>query len=108
MMEYKGYVANVSYDDDARLFHGEVVNTRAVITFQGRSVDELEAELKKSVDVYLEWCKKRKKAPERPYSGTFTVRVTPDVHRAVAIAAAKAKKSLNSWVADTIWSASQR
>lgn len=44
-MAYKGYVAGVDYDEDAGLFHGEVVNTRAVITFQGSSVDELNAKV---------------------------------------------------------------
>jgi predicted HicB family RNase H-like nuclease len=32
---YKGYIARVEYDDDAGIFHGEVINTRDVITFQG-------------------------------------------------------------------------
>ena len=37
MMEYKGYVGRVEYDDEAAIFHGEVINTRDVITFQGRA-----------------------------------------------------------------------
>ena len=41
MMEYKGYIGKVEFDDEAGLFHGEVINTRDVITFQGRSVTEL-------------------------------------------------------------------
>ncbi len=44
-MTYKGYQANVEYDAEAELFHGEVVNTRDVITFQGGSVDALKAAL---------------------------------------------------------------
>ena len=35
MMEYKGYVGKVEFDDEAGIFHGEVINTRDVITFQG-------------------------------------------------------------------------
>ncbi len=41
MMEYRGYLGRVEYDDDAGLFHGEVVNLRDVITFQGTCVEEL-------------------------------------------------------------------
>jgi predicted HicB family RNase H-like nuclease len=41
MMEYKGYPARIEFDDEANLFHGEVINIWDVITFQGRSVAEL-------------------------------------------------------------------
>ncbi len=34
MMTYKGYSGHVSYDDEAKLFHGEVLDTKDVITFQ--------------------------------------------------------------------------
>lgn len=32
MMEYKGYIGVVEFDDEAGIFHGEVVNTRDVIS----------------------------------------------------------------------------
>ncbi len=41
MMEYKGYTATVWFDDQADLFHGEVLNIRDVVTFQGKTVKEL-------------------------------------------------------------------
>ena len=44
MMNYKGFIGVVEYDDDARIFSGEVINTRTVITFQGTTVDEIEKE----------------------------------------------------------------
>lgn len=101
-MEYKGYAAAVEYDEEAKVFHGEVVNTRAVITFQGTSVDALEREFRTSVDVYLAWCQERGTEPEKPYSGHLTVRVPPEVHRAAAVAAARAHQSLNTWIANQI------
>jgi predicted HicB family RNase H-like nuclease len=102
MMEYKGYLATVEYDDEAGIFHGEVVNTRAVITFQGISVDELHRELAASIEDYLAWCAERGKEPEKPYSGTLLVRATPTLHRAVAEAAAREHQSVNSWVTHTL------
>ena len=53
MMDYKGYVGMVEFDDEADIFHGEVVNLRDVITFQGRSVDALRQAFEESVDDYL-------------------------------------------------------
>jgi predicted HicB family RNase H-like nuclease len=102
MMEYKGYLATVEYDDEAGIFHGEVVNTRAVITFQGVSVDELHREMVASIEDYLAWCAERGKEPEKPYSGNLLVRATPTLHRAVAQAAAREHQSVNAWVTHTL------
>jgi predicted HicB family RNase H-like nuclease len=101
-MTYKGYEGLVEYDEEAELFHGEVMNLRDVITFQGRSVDELKKALEESVEDYLAFCKERGEAPEKPYSGQFVVRVEPPLHRAVVTAAKRAGVSLNKWVAATL------
>jgi predicted HicB family RNase H-like nuclease len=58
-MEYKGYEAIVNYDEKAKIFSGEVINTKDVITFQGESVSELEKAFQDSVDDYLEFCLSR-------------------------------------------------
>ena len=57
MMNYKGYIGQVEYDDENRIFAGSVINTRDVITFQGESVQELENAFHESVDDYLAWCR---------------------------------------------------
>ena len=81
-LAHKGYTAGpVEYDPDARIFHGEVLALRDVVTFQGRSVDEIERAFRDSVDDYLEFCAAEGDEPEKPYSGFFTVRTTPELHR---------------------------
>jgi predicted HicB family RNase H-like nuclease len=102
MMEYKGYVGKVEFDDEAGIFHGEVVNTRDVITFQGTSATELTKAFRASVDDYLAFCAKRGEEPEKPYSGQFVTRVSPDLHRKASIAATYSGKSLNAWVAEQL------
>ena len=42
MMEYKGYIGKVEFDDEAGILHGEVINIRDVITFEGTSVVEMQ------------------------------------------------------------------
>ena len=106
-MEYKGYTGIVEFDDEADIFHGEVANLRDVITFQGRSVDELREAFEGSVDDYLAWCIERGKEPDKPFSGKFMVRVAPETHRDISTAAQKSGKSLNAWVADNLASASR-
>jgi len=54
-MEYRGYLGSVEYDAEARIFHGDVVNTRDVITFQGTTVDEIEQAFRDSLDDYIAW-----------------------------------------------------
>jgi hypothetical protein len=57
MMKYKGYEGKTDYDDDAKIFHGEVIGLKDVITFQGTTAQELEKAFKDSIDDYLAWCK---------------------------------------------------
>lgn len=102
MIEYKGYIGHVEFDDEADIFHGEVINTRDVITFQGKSVSELRKALKGSVDEYLAFCKKKNRAPEKPFSGKFMLRVPPELHRELFIAAKTKGLSLNKFVTDLL------
>ncbi len=101
-MTHDGYVATVELDEEAGLFHGEVINTRDVLTFQGRTLDELRAAFADTIADYRDWCRERGKEPERPYSGNFTVRLPPDLHRRIATAAARRGKSVNAFVAETL------
>jgi predicted HicB family RNase H-like nuclease len=102
MMDYKGYIGKVEFDDDAGVFHGEVLNLRDVITFQGKTVAELRKAFHESVDDYLEFCTERHEEPEKPFSGRFVVRVDPMLHKSIAIQARLADTSLNSWVQDVL------
>lgn len=101
-MEYKGYIGKVDFDDDAGIFHGEVINTRDVITFQGTSVEEIRAAFHDSVEDYLDFCAQLGHAPEKPFTGRFMLRISPDLHRKVYIAAKQAGKSLNAWIAEQL------
>ena len=102
MMEFRGYIATVEFDDEADIFHGEVINLRDVITFQGKSVEELRQAFKDSIEDYLDFCAARNEEPERPFSGKFSLRIDPNLHRRISIQARLAKKSLNHWINETL------
>lgn len=108
MMEYKGYIGKIELDDEAAIFHGEVINTRDVITFQGESVRELTQAFHDSVDDYLAFCKERGESPDKPFSGQFVTRIPPELHRQVNSAAAVSGKSLNAWVTEQLQAAVQQ
>jgi predicted HicB family RNase H-like nuclease len=101
-MEYKGYVAKVEFDDEADIFHGEVINLRDVITFEAETVRKLRQAFRESVDDYLDFCAERGEDPEKPYSGKFVVRVEPELHKSIVIEAKRKGKSLNTWVSETL------
>jgi len=105
MMKYRQYIARVEFDEEGGLFHGEVLNLRDVITFEGRTVAELRKAFRDSIDDYLEFCADRNEAPEKPYSGRFVVRVDPSLHKAIATKASLEDKSLSAWVREVLQSA---
>jgi predicted HicB family RNase H-like nuclease len=108
MMEYKGYIGKVEFDDEAGVFHGEVINTRDVITFQGESVVKLRRAFVDSVRDYLAFCEERGEEPDKPFSGQFMTRIPPDLHRRVNLAATLANRSLNAWVSEQLEQAAAR
>lgn len=97
-MKYKGYYGKVAYDDEAHIFHGEVLGLKDVITFQGETVTELQKAFKESVEDYLAWCKERGEAPEKAFSGQFRLRLPLELHAQLALAAAEQGLSLNSYI----------
>ena len=108
LMRRGDHVARITYDEAIDSFFGEVVNTSDVITFYGRSVEELKREMATSIEVHLEGCRAKGVAPSRPYSGKFNFRLSPAEHALIAGAAAAAGKSMNAWIAETLAEAAER
>ncbi|MHB1561680.1 MAG: type II toxin-antitoxin system HicB family antitoxin [Isosphaeraceae bacterium] len=101
-MKYKGYTGVVEFDEESSSLYGRVIGLRDVITFQGDSVAEVTQAFQDSVDDYLEFCARRGRDPEKPYSGQFVLRIDPRLHRALAHAAEEKGQSLTSLVEETL------
>ena len=106
ILEHEGYIAEVGYEEGDELMHGTVVNARAVLHFAGRDIAELRAALADTIADYRDWCKDRGVEPEKPYSGTLSLRISPELHRRIAEQAAKAGESINQFIADRLEEAS--
>ena len=102
ILSYKGYHGKFAYAPEEDIFHGEILHLADVITFQGRSIDELKQALADSIGDYLEFCTLSGKTPQKPYSGKFNVRIPPELHQRVVTQAIHDGKSLNMWVAETL------
>ena len=106
-MIYQGYTARIEFDAEDRLFFGRLAGIQDIVTFHGRTVDELETAFREAVGHYLSTCADRGEAPNKPCSGKLTLRIAPGVHAAIATAAEASGKSLNQWIADTLSRATQ-
>lgn len=107
-MQYKGYHAKVEYEADDRAFHGYVIGMSDIVHFTATTVEDLERELRVSVDDYLDFCKSRGEKPDKPYSGRLVFRTSPDLHRKLAIAAEMCGKSLNQFLEEAAMQAALR
>jgi len=94
---YMGYAARIEFDADDEIFTGKIAGIRDIVGFHAETVADLKAAFHEAVEDYVETCKKVGKEPQKPYSGNLMLRVDPQVHSKVAIAAELAGKSLNEW-----------
>jgi predicted HicB family RNase H-like nuclease len=101
-MNYRDYTAKIEYDADDRIFVGHIMGIQDIVGFHGTTVEELESAFHEAVDHYLEVCGKIGQKPQKPYSGKLTLRIPPEIHRAVATAAEVHNKSINQWAADAL------
>jgi predicted HicB family RNase H-like nuclease len=100
VMKYKNYIARLDYDPSDKIFYGDVVGTRDDITFEGKSVDELEKSFHESIDDYLALCKEEGIKPDTQSSGTLTLRLPPDTHTKITVAAKSEGVSVNRWASN--------
>lgn len=101
-LTYKNYNGTVEYLKEDSCLFGKVVGIKSLLSYKGDSVKELELDFQNVIDEYLADCKERNVEPEQPYKGTFNVRISPELHRNIAVYATEHGKSLNSVVEEAI------
>ena len=101
-LEYKGYTGSIEYSKEDDLLYGKVFGVKGLISYEGNTGKELEGDFKEAIDTYLADCKNEGIKPEKPFKGSFNVRVSPVLHQKAALLAMKHKTSLNSFVAESI------
>jgi predicted HicB family RNase H-like nuclease len=97
-MTYKGYTARIEYSEEDDCLVGRVAGIRDIITFYGNSVKEIHKAFREAVDFYLE----TEENPQKPFSGKFNLRISPELHAKASLKAEKSGKSLNQWVGEAI------
>lgn len=102
LLSYKNYNGTVEYSKEDHCLFGKVVGIKALLSYEGDSVQELEQDFQNVIDDYLAECNERNVEPEQPYKGTFNVRISSELHRNIALYAIEHGKSLNAAVEEAI------
>jgi predicted HicB family RNase H-like nuclease len=102
VMTVDGYNARIDYDPETDMFRGEILGLTGGADFYGKNPKELRQEFKRSLAVFLEVCAEKGIEPRRSYSGKFNLRIAPELHERLAIAAQAEGKSINSLAAEAL------
>ena len=88
-MTYKGYVGSVNYSDRDQVFYGKIEGINGLVNFEGESVRDLTDAFHEAVDDYLAYCEDE-------------VRLTPDIHRQIAMLALQEGISINAYIRNAV------
>lgn len=98
MLKYKGYYGSIHYDEDDLILFGKVEFIKALISYEGESAAEIKKAFEEAIDDYLLMCQTEGFTPEKPFKGTFNVRIGEALHEKAAIAATNRGIKLNELV----------
>ena len=98
ILTYKGFAGSVNFNADDHIFFGKIEGINDLVTFEGISVSELENAFHEMVNLHVEDCKREGNPVEKSYKGSFNVRISQDLHKKAAQAAAVKGITLNQLV----------
>ncbi len=102
VLRYRGYCAMPEYRPEDQVIYGYILGITDLVDFYSENAKDIEKEFHSAVDDYLDFCKEIEKKPQKAYSGSFNVRIDPELHRQAAIAAELSGTTLNKFVAEAI------
>jgi len=102
IIKYAGYEGTAELDLDSFVCRGKILFIDDLVTYQADSPKDIEAAFKEAVDDYVATCEELGREPQKPLSGTFNVRISPELHKAARVRAAADETSLNEMVAAAI------
>lgn len=98
ILQYKGYFTKIEYSVEDKVLYGKIEGIKDLVNFESTSVEQIEFEFHSAVDDYLDLCAELGECPDKAYSGTFNVRIDPELHRKLAMHAFKQSETLNRTV----------
>ena len=94
-LKHNGYIGSIEASLEDNCLFGKVLFIKALVSYEGKTVAELDAAFREAVEDYLTTCQALGQTPEKPCKGSFNVRVGHDLHLAAALAAIRKNVTLN-------------
>ena len=101
-LQHSGYDGSVLYSAEDKMLHGRVLGIRDMISYGGTTVRQLEKNFRDSVDEYLAMCRETGKVPDKPFKGSFNVRIPQELHLRAARFAEQNDKKLNGIITEAL------
>lgn len=95
ILTYKGYITKIEYSSEDQLLFGKIEGIRDLVNFESESATSIEEEFHAAVDDYIQSCIELNIEPDKPFKGSFNIRVNPDLHRKAYFEAVAEGISLN-------------
>ena len=102
LLEYRGYLGSVLYNDEDETFHGRLEFIRDLVTYEGSDAKTLKGAFREAVEDYLDLCEDEGRVPDQPLKGSFNVRPGRELHRRAMLYARREGMSLNAVVTDAL------
>jgi predicted HicB family RNase H-like nuclease len=102
ILSYKNYSGSIEVSIEDGCLHGEILFINDLVSYEAENVRGLQTAFAEAVDSYLDKCRREGLEPDKPCSGTFNVRLAPELHRSASVAAAGKGQSLNDFVKDCV------
>ncbi len=102
ILEYKGYHTRIEFDSESCVVRGKIEGIKDYVDFESSDLSCIEEEFHNAVDDYLQFCEEMGKEPDKEYKGSFNIRITPELHKKLAIVALKNGDTLNTTVEKAI------
>lgn len=104
-LKYKGYSGTVEFSEEDNSLFGKIIGmNKHVITYEGKTLEELKADFDAGIDLYLESCNERGIKPQKPYSGSLNIRIPSELHSQLALKAQLTGRSINAIIKDLLTS----
>lgn len=102
LLSYKGYQGTIEASLEEGCLFGKVIHIVDVIGYDGQTLEELRVAFEQAVDGYLQFCQEVGKNPDKAFSGSFNIRITPELHKEMSVIAIQNNISLNNLIGKTL------
>ncbi|MDG4226204.1 type II toxin-antitoxin system HicB family antitoxin [Pseudomonas aeruginosa] len=101
-LEYKGFQGSVDFEAETDVMYGKILHINDLVTYEADSPKELRLAFEESVDDYIDTCKALGVEPEKPFSGSFNIRIGAQLHKDLAKFAARKDSSINEIIKEAV------